>query len=84
MDVNYWENAEQLTVVGLMNLDSLQQSITTYVLLGKWIPTYSRHILDIRSLHHHQVEVISNPITNLTKGAKTMTPEAEKFNGWRP
>ena len=28
------------------------------------------------------MEVLSNPITNQTKGVKTMTPEAEKFNGW--
>tara|TARA_Y100001970_G_scaffold49692_1_gene62963 strand:+ start:80 stop:238 length:159 start_codon:yes stop_codon:yes gene_type:complete len=28
------------------------------------------------------VEVLSNPIINQTKGEKTMTPEAEKFNGW--
>ena len=25
---------------------------------------------------------LSNPITNQTKGVTTMTPEAEKFNGW--
>ena len=29
-------------------------------------------------LHHSQGESLSNPITNL----RTMTPEAEKFNGW--
>ena len=28
------------------------------------------------------MEVLSNPITNQTKGVKTMTPEAEKINGW--
>ena len=75
LDVNYWENAEQLN--GRMAMIGFFAAIHNYILFGAVIPG----IFQIsRSLHHQHVLVTFNPQSK--KENKTMTPEAEKFNGW--
>ena len=77
LDVEYWPNAEQtngrLAMIGFFAL------VHNYILFGAVIPGIFQ---DTKVSYTPAQQELSNPITNLTKGVKTMTPEAEKFNGW--
>ena len=71
----YWKNAEQLN--GRLAMIGFFAAVHNYILFGAVIPG----IFQIsRSLHHSHSESLLT--LTIQKGEKTMTPEAEKFNGW--
>ena len=63
----YWKNAEQLN--GRLAMIGFFAAVHNYILFGAVMPGI---------FWGEQVSLTSIPITNL----RTMTPEAEKFNGW--
>ncbi len=65
--MNYWKNAEQLN--GRMAMMGFFAAVINYGFTGWVIPGI---------FWDKKVSLSSTPITNL----RTMTPEAEKFNGW--
>ena len=73
---NYWENAEQTN--GRLAMIGFFAAIHNYILFGAVIPG----IFQIsRSFTPPDYWPLFNPIKS-NKRRKTMTPEAEKFNGW--
>ena len=77
--MNYWKKAEQTN--GRLAMMGFLAAVVNYGFTGWVVPGIFQRI---RSLTPPQLQwrELSNPITNQTKGEKTMTPEAEKFNGW--
>ena len=74
----YWENAEQLN--GRMAMIGFFAAVHNYILFGAVIPGIFQR--QSRSLTPLQLQVLSNPKIQSNERRKTMTPEAEKFNGW--
>ena len=67
VDHDYWKNAELLN--GRLAMIGFFAAVHNYILFGAVMPGI---------FWCEQVSINSIPITNL----RTMTPEAEKFNGW--
>ena len=75
LDVNYWENAEQLN--GRLAMIGFFAAVHNYILFGAVMPG----IFQITKVFTPLAQRVTfNPQSKKEK--KTMTPEAEKFNGW--
>ena len=73
--MNYWKKAEQTN--GRLAMMGFFAAVVNYGFTGWVIPGI---FWPNRSLHHSQLRVTFTP--NNLKRRTTMTPEAEKFNGW--
>ena len=80
LEVDYWTNAEQtngrLARLGFFAL------VHNYILFGAVIPGIFEEIKSKVSYTTCNSRSLSIPNTIKRKEFKTMTPEAEKFNGW--